>query len=197
MIDIPNDISLVKNGVRLERLNASHVDDLALACQDGKLWQLVYTSTPTAESVMDYIHLAENTANRIAFAVIDEHSQRAIGTTSFHDILPNCKRLEIGYTWYAGRYQRTQVNTICKLLLLTYAFEVLGYHTVGFRTDVLNLRSQQAINRLGATFDGIILGNRLNKDGQISDTLMYSITHGAWADIKEQLIQKLSLYGIH
>ena len=161
------------------------------ACQDGNLWELIYTSTPTPDSVVDYIATAHNMPDRIAFAVIDQTTGKAIGTTSYHDILPAPKRLEIGYTWYAQSYWRSHVNTACKLMLMTFAFETLGYQTVGWRTDILNTRSQQAIERLGAKKDGIIRGNRLNKDGNISDTVMYSVVASEWVGIKAELVKKL------
>ena len=125
------------------------------------------------------------------FVVIDETTGKAIGTTSYHDILTAPKRLEIGYTWYAQSYWRSHVNTACKLMLMGYAFETLGYQTVGWRTDILNTRSQQAIERLGAKKDGIIRGNRLNKDGNISDTVMYSVIASEWPTVKANLTNKL------
>ena len=188
---LPTDFALSLAKVTLLPLTCEHTHDLALACQDGNLWELIYTSTPTPDSVSDYIQMAITTPDRIAFAVIDDATGNAIGTTSFHDILPAPKRLEIGYTWYAQRYWRTHVNTACKLILMSYVFDTLGYQTVGLRTDILNTRSQRAIERLGATKDGIIRGNRLSKDGNISDTVMYSVIASEWQTIKENLTSKL------
>ncbi|MFW2178256.1 MULTISPECIES: GNAT family N-acetyltransferase [unclassified Moraxella] len=190
-LSIPSDFSLSLAGIRLELLTLTHEADLIMACQDGKLWELPYTSTPTVEGVHDYILKAHSMSDRVAFAVIDEASGKAIGTTSFHDILPAPKRLEIGYTWYAQSHWRSHVNTACKLMLLTYAFETLHYQTIGWRTDILNTRSQQAIERLGAKKDGTIRGNRLNKDGMISDTMMYSMSAEVWQTIKPNLTKKL------
>ena len=133
--------------------------------------------------------------DRKAFVVIDESNGKAIGATSFHDILPTSKRLEIGYTWYAKSYWRTHVNTICKLMLLTYIFETLNYQTVGWRTDIDNHRSQQAIERLGAKKDGVIRGNRVRRDGVISDTVMYSMSKHEWPKHKTKLIEKLAKHG--
>ncbi|MGM8900285.1 GNAT family N-acetyltransferase, partial [Psychrobacter sp. 1Y4] len=161
------------------------------ACQDGELWKINVTSVPEPDKVIDYINVADSMPDRQAFAVIDERTGKAIGSTSFHDILPASKRLEIGYTWYAKSYWRTHVNTTCKLMLLTYVFENLGYQTVGWRTDVDNQRSQQAIERLGAKKDGIIRGNRVRRDGIISDTVMYSMIHSEWAGIKPKLAAKV------
>lgn len=109
--------------------------------------------------------------------------------------MPTTKRLEIGYTWYAKSYWRTHVNTTCKLMLLTYIFETLEYQTVGWRTDIDNHRSQQAIERLGAKKDGVIRGNRVRRDGVISDTVMYSVVSSEWVDIKPKLVAKVqSIY---
>lgn len=182
------------HGVTLEPLTMAHAEGLSEACQDGKLWTIEVTSAPTPDSVIDYIRLAVSMDNRLAFAVIDEASGRVIGSTSYHDILPNAKRLEIGYTWYGKSYWRTHVNTACKLMLLTHAFETLKYQTVGWRTDGENYRSQTAIERLGATKDGVIRGNRVRRDGVIADTVMYSMTADEWPEAKAKLEDKLARY---
>jgi len=100
------------------------------------------------------------------------------------------KRLEIGYTWYAQSVQRTHVNTACKRLLMTHAFDTLGCHVVGWRTDHLNLASQRAIERLGAHKDGVIRGQALRRDGTIRDTVMYSMTASEWPTAKARLTQE-------
>ena len=188
-------VTLSGNGIILEPLTHAHATDLIEACQDGALWQINETSIPEPDKVMDYINVADSMTDRQAFAVIDERTGKAIGSTSFHDILPTTKRLEIGYTWYAKSYWRTHVNTTCKLMLLTYVFETLQYQTVGWRTDIDNHRSQQAIERLGAKKDGVIRGNRVRRDGVISDTVMYSMIYSEWADIKSKLTAKVqSIY---
>lgn len=184
-------VTLSSNGITLEPLTLAHATDLIEACQDGALWQINETSVPEPDKVMDYINVADSMTDRQAFAVIDERTGKAIGSTSFHDILPTTKRLEIGYTWYAKSYWRTHVNTTCKLILLTYIFEALQYQTVGWRTDVDNHRSQQAIERLGAKKDGVIRGNRVRRDGVISDTVMYSMVYSEWAGIKPKLAAKV------
>ena len=188
-------VTLSSNGIILEPLTLNHTDDLVEACQDGELWEINVTSVPEPDKVIDYINVADSMTDRQAFAVIDERTGKAIGSTSFHDILPTTKRLEIGYTWYAKSYWRTHVNTTCKLMLLTYVFETLQYQTVGWRTDIDNHRSQQAIERLGAKKDGVIRGNRVRRDGVISDTVMYSMIYSEWADIKSKLTAKVqSIY---
>ena len=188
MLDLP---TLSSNGITLKPLMLSHATDLMEACQDGELWKINETSVPEPDKVIDYINTADSMPDRQAFVVIDESNGKAIGTTSFHDILPFAKRLEIGYTWYAKSYWRTHVNTTCKLMLLTYIFETLKYQTVGWRTDIDNHRSQQAIERLGAKKDGVIRGNRVRRDGIISDTVMYSMVSSEWSQIKPKLAGKL------
>lgn len=188
MLDLP---TLSSNGITLKPLMLSHATDLAEACQDGELWEINETSVPEPDKVIDYINAADSMSDRQAFVVINESNGKAIGTTSFHDILPTSKRLEIGYTWYAKSYWRTHVNTTCKLMLLTYIFETLKYQTVGWRTDIDNHRSQQAIERLGAKKDGVIRGNRIRRDGIISDTVMYSVVSSEWPEIKLELAEKL------
>ncbi|MGP4964470.1 GNAT family N-acetyltransferase [Psychrobacter celer] len=188
-------VTLSSNGIILEPLTLNHTADLVEACQDGELWKINVTSVPEPDKVIDYINVADSMTDRQAFAVIDERTGKAIGSTSFHDILPTTKRLEIGYTWYAKSYWRTHVNTTCKLMLLTYVFETLQYQTVGWRTDIDNHCSQQAIERLGAKKDGVIRGNRVRRDGVISDTVMYSMIYSEWADIKSKLTAKVqSIY---
>ena len=132
-----------------------------------------------------------DTDARFAFTVLDQSSGVVLGSSSYHDILPAVKRLEIGYTWYAGRCQRTHINTTCKLLLLTHAFETLGCNVVGWRTDNFNHASQRAIERLGARKDGVIRGHALRRDGTIRDTVMYSMLSGEWPEVKAQLLYLL------
>jgi RimJ/RimL family protein N-acetyltransferase len=192
MLDLP---TLSSNGIILKPLMLTHANDLAQACQDGELWKINETSVPEPDKIIDYINTAHSMPDRKAFVVIDESNGKAIGATSFHDILPTSKRLEIGYTWYAKSYWRTHVNTICKLMLLTYIFETLEYQTVGWRTDIDNHRSQQAIERLGAKKDGVIRGNRVRRDGVISDTVMYSMSKDEWPKHKTKLIEKLAKHG--
>lgn len=189
MLDLP---TLSSNGITLKPLTLSHADDLAEACQNGELWKINETSVPEPDKVIDYINTAEAMHDRKAFVVIDESTGKAIGSTSFHDILPFAKRLEIGYTWYAQSYWRTHVNTTCKLMLLTYIFETLEYQTVGWRADIGNCRSQKAIERLGAKKDGVIRGNRVCRDGIISDTVMYSLVGSEWPIVKLELMKKIN-----
>ncbi|PNK60918.1 GNAT family N-acetyltransferase [Psychrobacter sp. FDAARGOS_221] len=180
--------------ILLEPLTQAHAADLAKACQDGELWLPVITTVPSPDMVESYIDHANSMADRVAFAVIDTDSKKAIGTTSLYAIRPEVKRLNIGYTWYAKSYWRTHVNTVCKMMLLRYAFETLGYLTVGWRTDVGNLNSQRAIERLGAKKDGIVRGDRVRQDGVISDSVVYSMTAEEWKQAKLKLEDKLQHY---
>jgi RimJ/RimL family protein N-acetyltransferase len=190
-------ITLEFNGVRLEPLGLAHADGLRAAACDGELWNLRITSVPEPQDVEAYIRLALDTPNRLAFAVIDAASGAVMGTTSYHDIVPNIDRVEIGWTWYAKSRQRSHVNTSCKLLLLSHAFDTLGCFVVGLRTDNFNHASQAAIERLGARRDGVIRHHHPRRDGTVRDTVMYSIVKGEWPEIKSQLHYKLRRGGEH
>jgi N-acetyltransferase len=188
-------VTLESNGVRLEPMAASHVEDLARAARDGELWKLRVTSVPAPGEEEAYVQNALNmreAGTRLPFVVRDLSSGRIIGTTSYHDIVPEIDRVEIGYTWYAKSAQRTHVNTTCKLLLMTHAFETLDCKVVGWRTDNFNHASQRAIERLGAKRDGVIRHHHKRRDGTVRDTVMYSVLAGEWPEIKAQLLYKLA-----
>lgn len=184
-------VILSERGVRLEPLELRHEDGLRAAAADGELWTLRITSVPepaqTRQYIADALRMREE-GHRFAFAVVDEASGRVLGSTSYHDILPAVKRVEIGYTWYARSVQRTHVNTTCKLLMMGHAFDTLGCQVVGWRTDNFNFASQQAIERLGAKKDGVIRGHALRRDGTIRDTVMYSMRAGEWPEARAQLL---------
>jgi len=187
-MDAPSPVTLEANGLRLEPLGPQHADALREAAQDGELWKLRITSVPEPHNVEAYIATAiDMRPSRLAFAVVDAASGQVLGTTSYHDIVPSIDRAEIGYTWYRRSVQRTHVNTTCKLLLLTHAFETLGCAVVGFRTDNFNHASQAAIERLGAKKDGVIRHHAVRRDGTVRDTVMYSIVRGEWPEVKAQL----------
>jgi len=186
--------TLKARGLALVPLSLDHEAGLRAAAADGELWQLRVTSVPEPEQTGAYIEAAlkaRDDGHRFAFAVTDEATGTVLGSTSFHDILPAVKRVEIGYTWYAKRCQRSHVNTTCKLLMLTHAFEALGCRTVGWRTDNYNFASQRAIERLGAKKDGVIRGHALRRDGTTRDTVMYSLTAGEWPEVKAHLLYLL------
>lgn len=184
-------ITLRDRGVRLEPLALSHEEGLRLAAADGELWKLRVTSVPEPQDTRAYIETALATRDRFAFAVVEEATGKVLGCTSFHDILPAVKRVEIGYTWYRQSVQRSHVNTTCKLLLLQHAFDTLGCNVVGWRTDNYNFASQRAIERLGAKKDGVIRGHALRRDGTIRDTVMYSMRVGEWPEARAQLLYLL------
>ena len=177
--------------VRLEPLGLEHVAGLADAAADGELWKLRITSVPEPQDTRAYIETAlEGRAqgHRFAFAVLDDASGQVLGSTSFHDILPAVRRVEIGWTWYRKSVQRTHVNTTAKLLMMGHAFDQLACHVVGWRTDNFNFASQRAIERLGARKDGVIRGHALRRDGTIRDTVMYSMRSGEWPEARAQLL---------
>ena len=180
------------NSIRLEPLEPRHADGLRAAASDGELWTLRVTSVPEPQMVDAYIEEAKRMSDRLAFAVIETSVDRVIGSTSYHDIVREIDRVEIGWTWYAKSWQRTHVNTTCKLLLLTHAFEQLGAAVVGLRTDILNLASQRAIERLGAKKDGVIRHHKLRRDGTVRDTVMYSILRAEWPERKSALETRLA-----
>ena len=187
-------VTLSGRGVELTPLSLAHEPGLRAAAADGELWKLRVTSVPTPESTRAYIEqalAAREAGNRLAFAVIEQATGKVLGCTSYHDVLPAVKRVEIGWTWYAQSMQRSHVNTTCKLLMLTHAFETLQCHVVGWRTDNFNFASQRAIERLGARRDGVIRGHALRRDGTIRDTVMYSLRAGEWPEVKAQLLYLL------
>ena len=187
-------VTLSDRGVTLRPLELEDEAGLQAAAADGELWNLRITSVPEPENTRKYIEDAlamREAGNRFAFAVTDTASGQVLGCSSYHDIVPAIKRVEIGWTWYAKRCQRTHVNTVAKLLLLTHAFETLGCHVVGWRTDNFNFASQRAIERLGAKKDGVIRGHALRRDGTIRDTVMYSMRSGEWPEVRAHLLYLL------
>ena len=184
-------VTLRMSGLLLEPLTLAHQAGLAAAAADGELWRIRVTSVPEPQDTRAYIETAlqmRDEGSRLAFAVIDEASGRVLGSTSYHDILPAVRRVEIGYTWYAQSVQRSHVNTTAKLLMMGHAFEQLQCHVVGWRTDNFNFASQRAIERLGAKKDGVIRGHALRRDGTIRDTVMYSMRAGEWPEVRAQLL---------
>ena len=187
-------VTLRERGVRLEPLDASHEAGLRAAAADGELWKLRITSVPEPQDTRAYIEAAlkmREDGNRFAFAVVEDATDKVLGSTSYHDIVPAVKRVEIGWTWYRHSVQRTHVNTTAKLLMMGHAFDTLGCHVVGWRTDNYNFASQRAIERLGAKKDGVIRHHQLRRDGTVRDTVMYSMTAGEWPEAKAQLLYLL------
>jgi RimJ/RimL family protein N-acetyltransferase len=188
-------IKLSARGVSLVPLALAHEEGLRAAAADGELWNIRVTSVPEPKDTRKYIEDAlamREAGHRFPFAVIEDSSGKVIGSSSYHDIVPAIQRLEIGYTWYAKSHQRSHVNSTCKLLLMTHAFETLGCHVVGWRTDNFNFASLAAIERLGAKKDGVLRGHALRRDGTIRDTVMYSLRSGEWPEVRAQLLHALN-----
>ena len=180
--------------VRLEPMRPGHHDELAAAAADGELWRLWFTSVPEPGQTSTYINAAlagQHQGHRLPWVVRDLASERLVGTTSYHDIAADIDRVEIGYTWYRQSSQRSHVNTSCKLLLLTHAFETLACQVVGLRTDNFNFGSQKAIEALGAKKDGVIRHHFARRDGTVRDTVMYSILVNEWPAVKRHLQLRL------
>lgn len=191
-------VTLEGHGVRLEPLAYEHQEGLAAAAADGKLWELWYTFVPEPEQTRAYIADAlagQEQGHMLPWAVRELTSGLLIGSTRYHDIMAEIDRVEIGYTWYAKRWQRSHVNTACKLLLLGHAFDTLGCKVVGLRTDNFNLASQRAIEALGAKKDGVIRHYRIRRDGTVRDSVVYSILVSEWPDVKRHLEFRLSRHG--
>lgn len=186
----PVPMVLESSRLRLEPLSAAHHDGLLQAARDGELWDLQYTSVPAPDQVAEYIEDAlagQAAGTMLPWAVRDLASGEIAGSTRYHDILPAADRVEIGYTWYGHRWHRSHVNSAAKLLLLAQAFDILGCAVVGFRTDVLNARSQRAIERLGALRDGVIRHHQPRRDGSVRDTVIYSILASEWPAVRAKL----------
>jgi len=195
----PAPITLEGHGVRLEPLTAAHQGDLVAAAEDGRLWELWFTAVPAPDQAGTYIGDAlkgQQAGNMLPWAVRELASGSIVGSTRYHDIVPAVDRVEIGYTWYAARWQRSHVNTGCKLQLLAHAFETLGCAVVGLRTDNFNFASQRAIAALGAHKDGVIRHHQARKDGTVRDSVMFSILAAEWPDVKRHLLTRLARHDI-
>ena len=193
MITIQSSVLEGRN-IRLEPLGEEHAAALGAAASDGNLWDLWFTAVPTPDGMAKYVADAlqgQRDGHMLPWVVRDVASGAIIGSTRYHDVLREMDRVEIGYTWYAQSYQRTHVNTTCKLLLLAHAFDALGCKVVGLRTDTFNFRSQRAIEALGARKDGVIRHFGLRRDGSVRDTVMYSILASEWPDVRRHLELRL------
>ena len=191
----PKPVTLEGHGVRLEPLAREHHDGLVAAASDGRLWELWYTSVPEPEQAHAYIsgaHAGQEAGHMLPWAVRELSSGEVAGSTRYHDIIANVDRVEIGWTWYAKRWQKSHVNTACKLLLLGHAFGELGCKVVGLRTDNFNFTSQRAIEALGAKKDGVIRHHWPRRDGTVRDTVMYSILAHEWPDVRRHLELRLA-----
>ncbi len=191
----PEPLLLDGGTVRLEPMAAHHAPALEAAARDGELWNLRVTSVPAPGEAAAYVTTAlrgRDDGHMLPFVVVDAASGQVIGSTRYHDIVPAIDRLEIGYTWYGRSWQRSHVNTTCKLLLMQHAYETLGAQLVGWRTDNYNFASQRAIERLGARKDGVLRHHAPRRDGTVRDTVMYSLTAGEWPEVKAHLQYQLT-----
>ncbi|HEX3666053.1 MAG TPA: GNAT family protein [Rhizomicrobium sp.] len=181
--------------VRLEPLSFSHLDDLCAAGLDPELWRWIPSSVGTREEMRNYIETAlreQEAGVSLPFAVIHLSSGRAIGSTRYMAIALAHRRVEIGCTWYGRDYQRSPVNTECKLLLLSHAFETLGLIRVEFKTDALNEKSRNALARIGAVQEGIFRRHLICASGRIRDTVYFSILDREWPEKKWALEARLN-----
>lgn len=188
--------TLAGRRVRLEPLDAQHADGLRLATADGQLSTLWYANVPAPEAVDAYI--ADATSRRDAgrdmpFVVRDAGGD-IVGTTRYYDLAADVPRLNIGYTWYARRVQRSGLNIEAKALLLGHAFDVLGCMAVGFETSWFNRASREAIARLGARQDGVLRAHKRHADGSIRDTVVFSILQAEWPAVRTHLSRRLDAH---
>ena len=191
----PQPLTLTSPAVRLVPMATDHVAALEAAARDGDLWNLRVTSVPAPGETSAYVAAAlqgQEDGHMLPFVVVDVASGTVIGSTRYHDIVPPVERLEIGYTWYGKSWQRSHVNTTCKLMLLQHAFDTLGARLVGWRTDNYNFASQRSIERLGAKKDGVLRHHALRRDGTVRDTVMYSLAAGEWPEVKAHLEYQLA-----
>lgn len=193
----PPDIELRGDHASLTPLSPSHADALAEAVKDGELWKLWFTHVPSPDEVAGNIEWRlEQRAqgSMLPFAVIDNDSGRPVGMTTYMNIDAANRRVEIGATWYRASVQRTAINTECKLLLLTHAFESLECIAVEFRTHFFNTASRRAIERLGAKLDGVLRSHTRDRDGHLRDTCVYSIIAPEWPTVRRNLEWRLERF---
>lgn len=186
--------SLEGNLVKLEPLIATHREDLLKAASDGKLWELWYTSVPSTETIdsyMDTVFKNQKAGLALPFVVIEKKTGKVVGSTRYMNADAPNRRVEIGSTWYSQSVQRTGINTECKYLLLTHAFEVLQTIAVEFKTNFHNFPSRNAILRLGAKQEGIIRNHRIDHNGNLRDTVLFSILDNEWPTVKTSLEFKM------
>ncbi|MGH7676068.1 MAG: GNAT family N-acetyltransferase [Gemmatimonadales bacterium] len=192
----PEPVTLVGRFVRLEPLTLDHHTDLCAVGLEPALWRWTWDGARTAAELRRYIEtaLVEQAAGRsLPFAIVEQAGGRAIGSTRYGNIEPAHRRLEIGWTWLGAAWRRTACNTDCKLLLLTHAFEALGYQRVEFKTDALNAPSRAALLRIGATEEGTFRKHGITADGRIRDTVYFSIVDDEWSRVKARLVERLAL----
>ena len=187
-------VTLAGRHVTIEPLAREHESGIRAAAADGELWRLWYTSVPSPQKTPEWFDAALDLRTRLGgmpFALRETATGDVVGSTRYFNVDASNRRLEIGHTWYAKRVQRTAVNTECKLLLLTHAFEALGCIAVEFRTHFFNFASREAIARLGAKQDGILRNHQVMPDGTLRDTVVFSIIAAEWPTVKRHLAFRL------
>ena len=188
-------VTLRASRATLEPLAQLHCDDLVEATKDGELWRLWYTTVPSPENMsadIDRRLALQAQGTMLPFAVIDNSTARAVGMTTYMNVDSGNRRVEIGSTWYRKSVQRTEINTQCKLMMLTHAFETLGCIAVEFRTHFFNQQSRRGIERLGAKLDGILRNHQVMPNGTLRDTCVYSVIAGEWPTVKAHLTFQLT-----
>ena len=184
-------VTLQSQHVNLEPLDQRHFDDLVEAVKDGELWTLWYTWVPspkTMQADIDRRLALQAAGTMLAFTVVDNTTGRAVGMTTYMNVDANNRHVEIGSTWYRKSLQRSALNTQCKLMLLTHAFETLDCIAVEFRTHAFNHQSRRAIERLGAKLDGVLRSHQFASNGTLRDTYVYSIIASEWPTVKANLV---------
>jgi N-acetyltransferase len=187
----PEPVTLRSQRVNLEPLAQRHCDDLVDAVKDGALWTLWYTSVPSPEGMQAEIErrlTLQAAGSMLPFTVIDNATGRAVGMTTYMNVDAKNRHVEIGSTWYRKSVQRTALNTHCKLMLLTHAFETLDCIAVEFRTHAFNHQSRRAIERLGAKLDGVLRNHQIASNGTLRDTYVYSIIASEWPTVRAHLV---------
>jgi len=187
-------ITLTGTHASIEPLGREHEEALQLAAADGELWRLWYTSVAPPEKMGEYIATALDMRERLdamPFVIREKSSGKIVGCSRYFNVDAANRRLEIGHTWYSKRVQRGPINTECKLLLLTHAFEKLQCIAVEFRTHWFNHASRAAIERLGAKQDGVLRSHQVSADGSKRDTVVFSIIDGEWPAVKRHLRYQL------
>ena len=191
----PEPVTLRGEHAVLEPLSSARHDELVEAARDGELWNLWYTFVPTPDRMQAEIEKRlgqQRQGSMVPFAAIEAASGKAVGMTAYMNIDAEARRIEIGSTWYRKSVQRSALNTECKLMLLTHAFEQLDCIAVEFRTHFLNHQSRRAIERLGAKLDGILRNHRRASDGTLRDTCVYSIIANEWPAVRSHLRHQLA-----
>ena len=190
----PAAVELRGSHAALVPLSPDHAAALAEAVRDGELWNLWYTAVPAPAAMAAEIErrLALQAAGRMTPFTVLDHDGTPVGMSTYMNVDPVNRRVEIGSTWTAARVQRTALNTECKWMLLRHAFEALGCIAVEFRTHRLNVQSRRAIERLGAQLDGMLRAHQRMPDGSLRDTAVYSITAAEWPTIHRHLQHQLN-----